>query len=640
MTIEHRTTVSSGEGLDFVISDSSRDRHGTRLNPNGWDLRSFIANPVALFAHGRDGNHGTIPVGRWEDLKVVGEKLVGRLVFAAAGTSARIDELRSLVEQGILRAVSVGFSVLEEGRGGANGYEYERMELTEVSLVSIPSNKNALAMARSLNVSDETISLAFGEQADERRRDVPQGENASHPSIPAKGPKMDIPLSKRIESAQTDLNVARDALSAHIVDENADTEQTEALASEIEQRENRLASLERAERALAARAGGGAVVVSASPAAPAVRRPLGIQMREPKPEDLIIRAAVVKILSHVTGREPERILEERYRDHEATQVVTRAAVEGAKTTTQGWAAELVETAMGAFMETLRPISVYPRLAALGTNLSFGPNRASIKLPSRAPTPSISGSFVAESAPIPVRRLGLTSVTLSPHKMGVISVFSRELAKYSNPQIEGLLRQEITADTALTIDTLLLDATAGSAVRPAGLTNGVTAITASTAGGYGAILADIAALAAPFDAANSGRRLVLLMNPAEARMIAMAPGPDGQFGWAERFLGEFERIVSTTIPAGHVYMVDAADFATAAGDAPEFETSEQAVLHMEDSNPQQIAAVGTPNSVAAPTQSMFQTAQIALRMILDITWAMRRTGMIQHIAAVSWAPKAS
>ncbi|GGD30840.1 phage major capsid protein [Aureimonas glaciei] len=633
MTTEFRTTVSAGAGTEFVISDGSRDRHGTRLNPGGWDLANFLRNPVALFAHGRDATHGTIPIGTWSDVRIAGGKLLGKLVFAAQGTSARIDELRSLAEQGILRAVSVGFTVLEEGKRGGE-YDYEKMELHEVSLVSIPSNTNALSKARSLGISDETISLAFGEHAEAGRRDVPTGENAAslHPVL--KGPKMDS-LTKRIEHAQHELNSARDALTAHINDENADADQTEALASEIDVREQRLTSLERAEKALATRAAPLQPVGQKTTVA--VRRPLGVQMREPKPEDLIIRAAVVKILSHVTGREPERILEERYPDHEATHVVTRAAVDGAKTTTTGWAAELVDTAMGAFMETLRPISVYPRLASLGTSLTFGPNSASIKLPSRAATPSISGSFVAEGAPIPVRRLGLTSITLSPHKMGVISVFSRELARYSNPQIEGLLRQEITADTALTIDTLLLDAVAGSATRPAGLVNGVTGITASAAGGYGAILADIAALAAPFDTANSGRRLVLLMNPAEARMVAMAPGPDGQFGWADQFLGEFERIVSTTVPAGHVYMIDAADFATAAGDAPEFETSEQAVLHMEDTTPLQISAVGTPNTVAAPAQSMFQTAQIALRMILDITWAMRRTGMVQHIAAVDWAP---
>ncbi|MDQ0996888.1 HK97 family phage prohead protease/HK97 family phage major capsid protein [Phyllobacterium ifriqiyense] len=632
--ILYRTAESAGDGFDFVISDGSRDRHGTRINPEGWDLSHFNRNPVALFGHSSG-----FPIGRWENVRVEAGRLLGRLVMAAAGTSQRIDELRNLVEQGILRAVSVGFSVLKEGEPGKSIYDYDEQELQEVSLVSVGSNKNALAMARSLNISESTIELAFGEQARDGKRDVSTGEHAAKPPVSnLKGTsKMETTLSKRIEAAQNELNSARDALTEHLADDNADTTQTEALSSEIEAREERLTSLKRAEKALASRAASD-IVEPGRPAAPSVRKPLGVNLREPKPEDLIIRAAVCNVLAHATGSDPIRIMEERYRDHEATQIVVRAAVAGATTTQAGWAAELVETAMGAFMESLRPISVYPRLAALGTSLSFGPGRAAIKLPSRAPTPSISGSFVAESAPIPVRRLGLTSVTLNPHKMGVISVFSREIARLSNPAIEGLLRQEIQSDTALTIDSLLLDAVAGSGTRPAGLTNGVAALTASTAGGYAAILADIQTLAAPFDAANAGRRLVLLMNPAEARILSMTAGPNASgFGWAEQFLSEFTRIVSTTIPAGHVYMIDAADFATAAGDAPEFDVSEQTVLHMEDTTPLQIASTGTPNTVAAPTQSMFQTAQIALRMILDITWAMRRAGMVQHIAAVDWAP---
>ena len=50
---------------------------------------------------------------------------------------------------------------------------------------------------------------------------------------------------------------------------------------------------------------------------------------------------------------------------------------------------------------------------MGMSLTFGPNQGAIKIPSRATTPSIGASFVAEAAPIPVRRLGTTSITLYP-----------------------------------------------------------------------------------------------------------------------------------------------------------------------------------------------------------------------------------
>lgn len=94
----HRTSVSDGRGFDFVISDDSLDRHGTRINPNGWALAAFQRNPIALFGHSVG-----FPIGRWENVRVEGKRLLGRLIFAAQGTSARIDELASLIEQGILR---------------------------------------------------------------------------------------------------------------------------------------------------------------------------------------------------------------------------------------------------------------------------------------------------------------------------------------------------------------------------------------------------------------------------------------------------------------------------------------------------------------------------------------------------------
>lgn len=641
MTIQYRASVSAGDGMDFVISDGSLDRHGTRINPKGWELANFRRNPIALFGHS-----GGFPIGRWENVRVEGAKLVGRLVIAAEGTSARIDELRRLIEQGILRAVSVGFSVLEWGTPGKSDYDIEKQELNEVSLVSVGSNTNALAKARSLQISESTLSLAFGEHADIGRESVNDGGHADpktadpKPARSAASPrpkeKTMSTLAQRIENAQTAFNTARDAYEAHVAEDDFDIEQAETLKGEMEGREARLNSLRDAEKTLGASTvrgdGKDKQKVHGS------RRPLGIKEREPKPGDMVIRAAAISLLSHVTQRDPITVLEERYRDHEATNMFVRAAVDPAKTTVSGWASELIETETVAFLETLRDVSFYPRLASMGANLQFGPGRGQIKIPARSSTPSISGSFVAEGSPIPVRRFGLTSATLSPHKMGVISYFTREMAKYSTPQIENLLRQYIREDTADTIDTLLIDTTAGSGTRPAGLLYNLAALPASSAGGWAAIMEDIDTLAAPFDAAKAGRNLVLLMNKREARKLAFTPGPDDRLGSMRQILTEsgITPIGSVTVPAGRLIMIDAADFATAAGDQPEFDVSEQAVIHAEDTAPAQIGTAGSPNTVAAPVVSMFQTASLALRMLLDITWAMRRTGMVQWIDGADWS----
>jgi hypothetical protein len=360
-------------------------------------------------------------------------------------------------------------------------------------------------------------------------------------------------------------------------------------------------------------------------------------VKEATPADFLVRAMVTHLCAFRHGRSIDEVLRERYPDDEATAVISRAAIAGATTTTAGWAAELVVLAQADFLSVLVPTAVFPRLSALGTALSFGPNAGAIKIPSRANTPSIGGSFVAEGSPIPVRRLGTQSITLYPHKVGGLSVFSREIAMYSTPAIEGLIRDNMALDTSINIDALLIDNVAVSTTRPAGLTNGVTPVTASTAHGYTAILADIQALTNPFYAVNAGRRLALLMNPAQMQQLVFAPGPSGvPFGWTQQFTERFAVIDSTAIPAGEVLMIDAADFVSVAG-APEFEVSEQATLHMEDTTPLNIGTVGTPNVVAAPTQSMFQTAQIAIRMLANVTWAMRRLGMVQFMTGVNWGP---
>lgn len=634
MTMIRKASATGGDGLEFVLSDATVDRYGDIIDPNGWDLSWFKKNPIALFGH-----NSAFPIGTWTNIRIEGGKLMARLVLAARGTSQRIDELISLVEQGILRATSVGFiprkSEPIDPDKPYNGTKFLEQELLESSLVSIPANPAALAKAKQLNLSDETMTLAFGEHAGMEAREVGTGKSAVMPPK-SKGNSMTT-ISQRVEAAQTNFIAARDAYQAHVAEDDYDLDQAQALKDEMEARQARLTSLKDAEASLAASAGG-TVQTPAKPGSPAIRRPLGLKEREPKPGDLVVRSAVCHVLAKLTQRDPLTVLEERYRDHEATNVFVRAAVDPAKTTVNGWAAELIETETVAFLETLRDISFYPRLATLGVNLQFGPGRGAIKIPSRAATPSISGSFVAEGSPIPVRRFGLTSTTLTPHKMGVISYFTKEVAQYSNPQIENLLRQEIRGDTADTIDTLLIDANAGSTTRPAGLLYGVAALVASTAGGWKAIMEDIDTLAAPFDTAKAGRELVLLMNKREARKLAFLPGPDDKLGSMRQLLADsgITPISSVNVPAGRLIMIDAADFATSADDQPAFDVSEEAVFHAEDTSPQQISAAGTPNTVAAPIISMFQTASVALRMLLDITWSMRRTGMVQWIDGADWS----
>lgn len=636
MTIIRKAATAEVDGLEFVLSDETVDRMGDVISAKGWDLAWFKKNPIALFGHSSD-----FPIGKWANVRVEGGKLKGRLVLAAEGTSRRIDELRSLVEQGILRAVSVGFRPIEselvDDRNPYGGVRYLKQALLECSLVSVPANPAALAVAKSMQISEDTLNLAFGEYANGGSGMVRRGTTGVHaaPSTSHKRNSGMTTLSKRIEDAQTALVRAQDALSEHVSDD-AGADVIEALAAEVEEKQACLVALQRAEKAL---------MEKAAPAeAAGERRPFAAAAKKSEPKDLFIRSAVCRVLGHIERKSPYEVMAGRYGEDEHVKtmldVVTKAASAPATTTTTGWAAELVQTAVLDFMDALLPMSVYPKLRDAGGRFTFGRNGI-VSIPSRNVGTSVAGSFVAQGSPIPVRQGAFNSTTLTPKKMAVITTFTREIAEHSTPAIEGVLRQAIQEDTSIAIDTILMDATAANTTRPAGLRNGVAGITATSGGGFAALVGDLKALVGALITSSGGnlRSPMFIMNPVQALSISMTQNAGGDFPFAAGIergtIQGYPVIFSATVTAGTVFLVDAADFFSATGDEPRFDVSDQATLHMEDSAPAQIGTAGTPNVVAAPVRSLWQTDTLALRAIYDLNWSMRRTGSVAYTTSVTW-----
>jgi len=638
MTVIEKSVVtpSGGDPLVYVMSDETVDRYGDIVEARGWNLANFTKNPIALFGH-----DSKFIVGNWADVKVVSGKLVGTLKLLPAGVSQRLDEIRAAVEAGVLRAVSVGFRPIEAEPIANGGTRFKRAELVECSLVSIPANPNAIQLAKSLNLSDDAQRTIFGKSADEidaLHRGYP-GEHAAPTQTP-RNHQMKT-LSQRIVDAQDEVVQLRDKLTEHVKDDNADQVVTEELSSQIEQKESLILSLKRAEGALATKSA--APAGAAAPAAGAPRV-FASGAKKTAPQDLLIRAAVVQVLSHIERRSLHDVLVSRYGEDDTVKTMleftTKSAVAPATTTATGWAAELVQTATLDLIDSLTAKSIYPVLRDLGGRFTFGRNGV-VSIPARASTPSIAGSFVGQGAPIPVRQGAFTTSTLTPKKMAVITTFTREIAEKSTPDIEQVLRTAIQEDTGVAIDTVLMDANAATAVRPAGLRNGVTGITAATGGGFNALVADLKALVGALIASSNGnvRNPVWIMNPVQALSISLTQNAAGDFPFAAdlrngTLLG-YPVAQSATVATGMVSLVDAADFFAATGDEPRFDVSDQATLHMEDTTPLAISATGTPNTVAAPVRSLFQTDSLGLRMILDLNWTMRRSGMVAFVTGVTW-----
>lgn len=308
-------------------------------------------------------------------------------------------------------------------------------------------------------------------------------------------------------------------------------------------------------------------------------------------------------------------------DRVTPRIITRATVAGASTGEDAWAGALAAEATGAFFGSLAPLSAGARLVAAGARVTLN-GTASITFPGRSSTPAAL-PWVGEGEPIPVRRIDLTGATLGPaKKMATIAVHSRELARSS--AAEAVFVQLLREDAAATLDAAMFNDAAATDDNPAGLLNGVTPITATAGGGATAMKADLAALAASVAAAGGSGSVAYIAHPTQAAAIEIELPDLRAPVWASRALA-----------AGTVVALDPSGFASAFGAAPDIEASTSGVLHMDDTSPEQISTAGTPNEVAAPTQSMFQTGQVAVRVIVDAAFTMRASGLVAVVEGVTW-----
>jgi HK97 family phage prohead protease/HK97 family phage major capsid protein len=667
--VVHKTIIAKKIDGEYILSDATVDRFGDIIEPGGWDVRHFNKNPVALFNH--DSN---FPIGKWTNVRVEKAGLRGKLEYAQPGTSARIDEIRSLVEQGILKAVSVGFVAGDAepiDKTKNKGMRFKKQELLECSLVSVPANPNALAVAKSLNISRATKELVFGKSAAEKTaksvsdpgksaagRTTNSGKSAEDHSS-KRNTKMPSSISKRIEDAQTKVNNLRDQLERHLetydddaVDQDTALQTTTELNAQIEKQMQVLESLRQAEARLARTAEdtkpqtvtksfGNSPRIFAAPA------------QKIKPADHIWRGLTVAVKHFVDGRTRpiDEILKETYGENDTSTMtravmrglITRAASAPADTTTSGWAAELVTTAYADFMDQLVPAAVYPKLAAKGNRFTFGRNGI-VTIPYREATPALAGAFVLQGNPIPVKQGSFNALTLTPKKMGIISAFTRELAEHSTPSIEQLIRTAVIEDTSVAIDTVLLDANAATATRPAGIRNGVTPTTPTGSGNpIDKFLADTRNLINVLNTSSFGnlRSPVWIMSPGDLLVAATLQTTTGDTPFREELAGNtlfgIPIITSTNTPSDLVILLDAADFVSAAGDTPNFSVTDTATLHFEDTTPLQIATGAQGSGVlATPVRSMFQTDSLAVRMVMDLNWALRRSGMVATVVP-GWNP---
>lgn len=484
-------------------------------------------------------------------------------------------------------------------------------------------------------------------------------------------------LAEKIAAARAQLLAEKDGLTALTAKDNPDESdllQIEERTTRINQIVKDLGTYESAEAALAANAQPvmlpgqtllPAVQRSTSPTiivpgsrSPAFVRSAYLQRNAPSGFDILVRNALAVFESHATHDTIENVLERRYPGqmelYETAKLLTwmvgKAATPPAMTNVEGWAAELVREGYGAFMDALLPESIVPRLDMQRYEFD---GYGKINIPSRSTgafdDPNLSAAFRAEGAPIRVGRTTLVSKPLTPKSMGVIGTFTKELLRRSTPNIEDAIRRWMLEDTAIRLDRTFLDTVAGTAIRPAGLRNGVVApnTAASTGNTAQNIQDDLLGRLSQLAVHHMGRRPTWIMNTARAWAVAFARTPTGDPAFPDMSkesgsgsIAGVPVVTSTTVPPDVVLLVDAAELAFAGG-APTFEGTDVATIHEESGDPNTDMVTGgavlpiVDGATADPVRSLYQTHSAALKAVWEIDWTVVRPGAVQVITGVAW-----
>jgi hypothetical protein len=135
-----------------IITTNNKDRHGHIVETLGGNIKPYMANPVVLFQHGFDPLYGTLPIGKTCSIDAKDTSMVAQWEWASVEMNARVIEVKNQWRGNFLNSTSIGFiptSVEELPKEEQKNIWFPSLriktwELVEFSVVSIPSNREAL----------------------------------------------------------------------------------------------------------------------------------------------------------------------------------------------------------------------------------------------------------------------------------------------------------------------------------------------------------------------------------------------------------------------------------------------------------------------------------------------------------------
>lgn len=598
-------TISDDERIvEGVASTPTADRMGDVIEPRG--ARFTLPLPL-LWQHKPDE-----PIGQVLNATVTDSGI--RITAKLAKGVQRIDEAWQLIKSGLVRGLSIGFRPLDVQPMKGGGMHFVAWDWFELSAVTVPANADcSIAVVKQFATSSEPFHSA-----------------GTGVSVCLKGSDMRATQIQELQAGRQARQDTLETLTKGIAQDGrtmdaAEQQQFDSLVAEIKSID---ADLDRLNTLEAIAANGAKPVIAATVSEASTSR-------SARPSVSVAGATLPKGTSFT--RYAMAMAAARGDRYTAEQIVRRNAhwmsttpelvnviknaVNVGDTTTSHWAEELVpyQNMASEFIEYLRPMTLVGKIAGL-RNVPFN-----VKMPKQ--TSGTVGSWVGEAVKKPVGALAFDTVELRFCKVAKIVVISDELARFSTPSAEALVRADLAAGITEAIDVAFIDpANSGNTnVKPASITN-----SAANSGASGTSAADFRAdLKTAMDELISANipldGLAIVTTPTLAVSLSLMLNPLGQ----QEFPGLTANggtlmgmpvYTSQSVPSDTFVLCKPSEIFLADDGGVSVDISREATIVMDDGE-------GTPSTTAI---NLWEQNAVGIRAERYINWIRRRDEAVYYL----------
>jgi HK97 family phage major capsid protein/HK97 family phage prohead protease len=610
--------------IEGVASTPTPDRVGDIVEPLG--AKFSLPMPLLWQHNSRE------PIGHvtWAEAREDGIPFRARIAKATEPGKLldRLDEAWQSIKLGLVAAVSIGFKGIDvediDPKKPWGPQRFKAWEWLELSCVTLPANSEATIV--NIRSIDQALRAAPGnEQASidlppaTGTKSKPAGTSARSIIVErAKTmPMTNAERTKGLEEKRAAEMAALESIQSKIAEENRTKDESEqeafdGHAATIKSIDRELSDCRLIERELVAKAKP-PVVVDQNGTTVEMNQPV-IQVTAPKLEP---GHGLIKMLAcELHARQFHRDIFAVSRQFCAqwpqveNNLRQKAAVAYGTTTGTTWAAPLVyaQNLASEFVEFLTPQTVLGRIVGL-TRVPFN-----VRVPRENAV--ITAQWVGEGESKPVAAGSFDTVSLLFNKIACIMGVTQELARFSNPSVELLVRNNLAKGVAKFIDEQFLNPaiTAITGSRPASITNGADSDAASGTASTD-LIHDIREILKHFQDNNIPTdSLVLIMQPQLGTAIGSIyttlgvrqfPDVSGTGGT----VSGLQILTSGNSPAGQITALHAPSVALADDGGLDIAASTEASVELDDN----------PTSGNYHLVSAFQNNLLFVRAERFITW---------------------